>query len=167
MSREGRRGNLPRAATPLIGRDRALTEIVDLVRAHQVVTLSGVGGVGKTRLALAAGVELADEFPEGVWVVELASVGDPGDVPDAVAAALGIPPQGETPVIETVAEAVAGRRLLLVLDNCEHLLGAAGAAIAEIVARSGLLGSRRPRASSSGWRVRSRWPCHRSRSPAG
>jgi len=136
MSREGRRGNLPRAATALIGRGAALSEAAALVRAHQVVTLSGVGGVGKTRLALAAGAELAPEFPEGVWVVELAPVGDPDDVPDAVAAALGIPPQGEVPVIETVADALAGRRVLVVLDNCEHVLGAAAAATEVIVARS-------------------------------
>ena len=65
-----------------------------------------------------------------MWLVELAPVGDPDAVPDAIANALGITPQGETPVIDTVAEAVAGRRLLIVIDNCEHLLAAAAAAIA-------------------------------------
>ena len=93
-------------------------------------------GVGKTRLALAAAAQLADEFPDGVWVVELAPVGDPDAVPDAIAQALGITPQGDVPVIDTVAEAVAGRRLLIVIDNCEHLLAAAAAAIARVIARS-------------------------------
>ena len=74
-----------------------LPEIAALVRTHPLVTLSGVGGVGKTRLALAVGAELADEFPDGVWLVELAPVGDPDAVPDAIANALGITPQGDTP----------------------------------------------------------------------
>ncbi len=100
------------------------------------MTLSGVGGVGKTRLALAAAASLADEFPDGVWLVELAPVGDPRAVPDAIAQALGITPQGDTPVIDAVAESVAGRRLLIVIDNCEHVLSAAVAAIARVIARS-------------------------------
>ena len=113
-----------------------LPEIAALVRTHQLVTLSGVGGVGKTRLAVAAAADLADEFPDGVWLVELAPVGDPDAVPDAIANALGITPQGDTPVIDTVAEAVAGRRLLIVIDNCEHVLSAAAAAIGRVIARS-------------------------------
>ena len=130
------RGNLPRSATTLIGRDLALSSVADLTRTHRVVTLSGVGGVGKTRLALAAAAHLADRFPDGVWVVELAPLGDPDAVPDAIAQTLGIAPQGEVPVIETVAEAVAGRHLLIVLDNCEHLLDAAAAAVGRVIARS-------------------------------
>jgi predicted ATPase/DNA-binding CsgD family transcriptional regulator len=136
MSREGRRGNVPSSATTLIGRDQALPEIRALLRAHQLVTLSGVGGVGKTRLALAAGAELADQFPDGVWLVELAPVGEHDAVPDAIADALGITPQGHTPVIETVADAVAGRRLLIVIDNCEHLLAASASAIGQVLAHS-------------------------------
>ena len=120
----------------MIGRDRELPEIAALVRTHQLVTLTGVGGVGKSRLALAVGAALADEFPDGVWLVELAPVGDPGAVPDAIANALGVTPQGDTPVIDTIAEAVAGRRLLIVIDNCEHVLPAAVAAIGQVIARS-------------------------------
>jgi predicted ATPase/DNA-binding CsgD family transcriptional regulator len=131
-----RRGNLPRSATSLIGRDGVLPEIAALVRTHQLVTLSGVGGVGKTRLAIAAGADLAEEFPDGVWLVELAPVSDPDAVPDAIANALGVTPQGDTPVIETVAEAVAERRLLVVIDNCEHVLAATAAAIGRVIARS-------------------------------
>ncbi len=88
-----RRGNLPVPATALLGRARELLEVCDLVRANRLVTLTGVGGVGKTRLALEAGTALAAEFPDGVWNVELASVGDAASVPGAIATALGITPQ--------------------------------------------------------------------------
>jgi predicted ATPase/DNA-binding CsgD family transcriptional regulator len=133
MSREGRRGNLSIAATTLIGRDQVITEIAALLRAHPLVTLTGVGGVGKTRLALATAESLHEEFPDGLWLVELAAVSDPDAVPHAIADVLGVTPQGRTPVIETVAEAVSGRRLLILLDNCEHLVGAAAAAVTRIV----------------------------------
>ena len=96
-----------------------------------------MGGVGKTRLALEVGAEMADEFPDGVWLVELAPVGDPSSVPAALATALGITPQGDVELIDTVAEALSGRRLLLVVDNCEHVLEAAGAAIGHILGRAG------------------------------
>ncbi|MGZ4579783.1 MAG: LuxR C-terminal-related transcriptional regulator [Frankiaceae bacterium] len=136
MSPEARRGNLPRSTTTLVGRAEVLPELTALVRSRPLVTLSGAGGVGKTRLAIAVGAELADEFPDGTWLVELAPVSHPDAVPDAFATALGIPPQGDARVIETVAEALAGRRLLILVDNCEHVRTAAAAAIGEILARS-------------------------------
>ena len=137
MSWDARRGNLPVAATTLVGREPALAEIAELVRANQLVTLSGVGGVGKTRLAIAVASEMASEFPDGVWMVELAPLGDPAAVPDAIATVLGITPRGDVSVIEAVAEAIAGRRVLLVVDNCEHVLAAASSAIGEILSRAG------------------------------
>lgn len=130
-------GNLPQQLSSFIGRDQLLAEVADLVRSNWLVTLSGVGGVGKTRLAIEIGAEMADEFPDGVWLVELAPIGDPKSVPAAIATALGITPQGDVELIDTVAEAVAGRRLLLLVDNCEHVLDAAGAAIRNILSRSG------------------------------
>ena len=130
-------GNLPQQLSSFVGRDQLLAEVADLVRSNRLVTLSGVGGVGKTRLAVEVGAEMADEFPDGVWLVELAPVGDPSSVPAAIATALGITPQGDVALIDTVAEAVAGRRLLLLVDNCEHVLDAAGAAIRQILDRSG------------------------------
>ena len=136
MSVQAGRGNLPHSPTTLVGRSRVVAEVADLVRVHPLVTLSGVGGVGKTRLALAVGEELAQEFPDGVWLVELAPVGDADAVPDAIATALGVTPQGGARVIDTVAEALAGRHVLVVVDNCEHLLPAAADAIAAILARS-------------------------------
>ena len=80
---------------------------------------------------------MAGEFPDGVWMVELASVGDPASVPAAIATVLGITPQGDAALIDTVADALGGRRLLLVVDNCEHVLAAAGSAIETILGRSG------------------------------
>ena len=129
-------GNLPQQLSSLVGREDLVAEVAELVRSSRLVTLTGVGGVGKTRLALEVGAELAGEFPDGVWVVELASVGDPDSVPPAIATVLGITPQADSALIDTVAEALGGRRLLLVLDNCEHVLAAAGAATQAILARS-------------------------------
>jgi predicted ATPase len=90
-----------------------------------LVTLTGVGGVGKTRLAIEVAERLHDEFPDGVWFFELAAVTDPAAVPDAVAAVLGITQQPGKTVSESVAAALEGRLRLLVLDNCEHVLDAA------------------------------------------
>jgi predicted ATPase/DNA-binding CsgD family transcriptional regulator len=130
-------GNLPQQLSSLVGRDQVVDEVAELVRSHPLVTLSGVGGVGKSRLALEVGAEVAGEFPDGVWMVELATVGDPASVPAAVATVLGITPRGDAALIDTVAEALTGRRLLLVMDNCEHLLAAAGSAIEAILGRRG------------------------------
>jgi len=136
VNAEAGRGNLPRSGTTLIGRDDELASVAALIRTHPLVTLSGVGGVGKTRLALAAAARVADTFPDGVWLVELAPVRTADAVPDALAQALGVTPQGDSPLLDTVAEAVAGRHLLIVVDNCEHLVAAAADAIETILARS-------------------------------
>lgn len=130
-------GNLPRQITSLVGRDELVRDVAELVRERRLVTLTGVGGVGKTRMALEVGAELAGEFPDGVWVVELAAVGDPDAVPAAVATILGITPQGDTPLITTVTGTLAGKRLLLIVDNCEHLLAAAASTIGAIAGRPG------------------------------
>jgi predicted ATPase len=119
-------GNLRTATTSIIGRESAVDGVAAAVRAHRLVTLTGVGGVGKTRLALEVAARLADEFPDGVWVFELAAVTDPAAVPDAVAAVLGVTQQPGKTVSESVAAAQGGRVRLLVIDNCEHVLGAAG-----------------------------------------
>jgi predicted ATPase/DNA-binding CsgD family transcriptional regulator len=130
-------GNLPQQLSSFVGRDRLMADAAELVRSNPLVTLSGVGGVGKTRLAIELAVELADEFPDGVWLVELAPVGDPASVSAAFATALGIDPQGDVELIDTVSDAVNGRQLLLVVDNCEHVLEAAGAAVQKILSRAG------------------------------
>jgi predicted ATPase len=129
-------GNLRPRHTAFIGRQTELGELVELVKAHQLVTLTGVGGVGKTRLALEVATRLADDFPDGVWMIELAAVGDAAAVPDAVAAVLGITQQPAMSVADSVAAALEGRSRLLIFDNCEHVLDAAADMVEAILARS-------------------------------
>jgi predicted ATPase len=109
----------------LVGREAALKELVELVRAQRCVTLTGVGGVGKTRLGVQVAGELATEFPDGVWLVELAAVGASDAVADATAAVLNVVPEVGLTVSDSLARDLSGRRLLLVLDNCEHVLSGA------------------------------------------
>ena len=129
-------GNLRPATTSFIGRESEVAEVQAAVKAHRLVTLTGVGGVGKTRLALEVAARLADEFPDGVWFFELAAVTDPAAVPDAVAAVLGITQQPGKSVSESVAAALEGRVRLLVFDNCEHVLDAAADLVEAILAHS-------------------------------
>jgi predicted ATPase len=129
-------GNLRRATTSLIGRESEVAEIEAAVKAHRLVTLTGVGGVGKTRLAVEVAAHLADEFPDGVWVFELAAVTDPAAVPDAVAAVLGITQQPGNSVSESVASTLEGRSRLLVIDNCEHVVDSVADLVEAIFAHS-------------------------------
>jgi predicted ATPase/class 3 adenylate cyclase len=129
-------GNLRPATTSLIGRESEVAEIEAAVKSHRLVTLTGVGGVGKTRLALEVAAHLADEFPDGVWLFELATVTDPAAVPDAVAAVLGITQQPGKSVAESVAAALEGRVRLLVFDNCEHVRDAIADLVEAILAAS-------------------------------
>ncbi len=135
-TRDAQRGNLPMPATSLIGREQILVDLMALVRAHRLVTLTGVGGVGKTRLSVEVGTALADEYPDGVWMVELAPLTDPTAVPDAIATTLGITPTAGTPLIQTLVDALSGRRALLVMDNCEHVVGVVAHAVRELLART-------------------------------
>jgi predicted ATPase len=129
-------GNLRAAPTSFIGRESELDEVQAAVKAHRLVTLTGVGGVGKTRLAVEVAGRLVDEFPDGVWFFELAAVTDPAAIPDAVAAVLGITQQPGKSVSESVAAALEGRVRLLVIDNCEHVLDAAADLIEAILTQS-------------------------------
>ena len=132
------RGTLPNPATSIVGRDRLLASVVELLRTERLVTLTGVGGVGKTRLAIDAAAAVAADFPDGLWMVDLAPVELTASVPDAVATVLGVVPQGETRPIDAIAESLAGRRLLLVLDNCEHVLDSAREVVTTLLASSRL-----------------------------
>ncbi len=116
--------NLPEPASELIGRDAQLGEVADLVQAHRLVTLVGAGGIGKTRLSLEVGWRLLARFPDGVWVAELGPLSDPELVPVTVATALGLTLASGTLSAERVAAALGTRQLVLVLDNCEHVIEA-------------------------------------------
>ncbi len=129
-------GNVRPATSRIIGRESEVDEVGAAVREHRLVTLTGVGGVGKTRLALEVAAGLADEFPDGAWVFELAVVVDPDAVPDAVASVLNITQQPGKSLTETVAIALQDRVRLLILDNCEHVRDAAADLVEAILARS-------------------------------
>ena len=147
--------NLPEPISELVGRDDVLGEILGLAAAHRLVTLTGAGGIGKTRLALAAARRLRPQFAGGVWLAEFSPIADPGLVPVTVAAAIGLDLGGGEVSAQRVSQALAGRRLLLVLDTCEHIVGAA-AALAEAVLRAGgtlrlLATSREPLRAEGEW----------------
>jgi len=114
-------GNLPPPVSNFIGRVAELAAIIDLLHNDRVVTLTGVGGVGKTRLALEVGHRIARAFPDGAWLVELADVRADDDVGGAVAAVLGIAAREGRTMNESLVEALRVRNRLLILDNCEHL----------------------------------------------
>jgi predicted ATPase/DNA-binding winged helix-turn-helix (wHTH) protein len=127
--------NLPEPVSELIGRDVEFKEILGLTAAHRLVTLTGAGGIGKTRLGLEVARRLLPKFADGVWAIELAPLSDPDLVPASVAAALGLDLADDVVSPERVANALAAKQLLLVLDNCEHLVGAA-ARMAEALLRA-------------------------------
>ncbi len=129
-------GNLRPATTSFIGREAEVAEVQAAVKAHRLLTLTGVGGVGKTRLATEVAVRLADEFPDGVWFFDLAAVADPAAVPDAAAAVLGIVQQPGKTVADSVATALEGRVRLLVFDNCEHVVDSVAELAEAILAAS-------------------------------
>jgi predicted ATPase/DNA-binding winged helix-turn-helix (wHTH) protein len=114
--------NFPLIVTRLVGRSAAVLQLRDLVSAYRVVTLTGPGGIGKSALALKVARRLGADFAGGGWLVELASLSDPALVPSAVARVLGLKLDAEEISAEDVARTVGGRTLLLVLDNCEHLI---------------------------------------------
>ena len=118
------RNNLPAQLSSFIGREAELAAVRALVGGSRLVTLSGAGGAGKTRLGLRVAAGLADGTGDGVWFADLAPLADPGLVAVTVADALGVRPESGRPVSDTVVEAVGGRRLLVLLDNCEHVIGA-------------------------------------------
>ena len=116
--------NLPQPLSSFVGRDQQLVELKGLLRKTRLLTLTGSGGCGKTRLAMHTAAELTGEYPDGVWLVEFAALADPQLVPDAVARAFGLKEQPGKALAQTIADHLASRNLLLVLDNAEHVLEA-------------------------------------------
>jgi predicted ATPase/class 3 adenylate cyclase len=129
-------GNLRTQTTSFVGRGAELAELAAALKVHRLVTLTGVGGVGKTRLAMEVASQSAALYPDGVFVIELAAVGDPMAVPAAVAATMGINHQPGMSMAESVSSALEGRKRLLVLDNCEHVLDASADLVEAILSRS-------------------------------
>jgi predicted ATPase/DNA-binding winged helix-turn-helix (wHTH) protein len=117
--------NLPERMSELIGRDELVNELMALTSQYRLVTLTGPGGVGKTRLAIEVARHLQPQFREGVWVAQLGPLCDADLLPAVVASALGLTPAGGTGAIERVCAAVGSKQALLVLDNCEHVVDAA------------------------------------------
>jgi len=124
-------GNLGSDPPSLFGRDQEVSELARVLRDHAVVTLTGPGGVGKTSLARTVAHRLAGDFPDGVWLVELAALGEATQVPLAVASTLDVPAQEGLAAADAVVAWLAPQRVLLVLDNCEHLAGP----VAEVVTK--------------------------------
>jgi predicted ATPase/DNA-binding XRE family transcriptional regulator len=129
------RHNLPLQLTPLIGRDEVLRQVRELVDATRLVTLVGTGGIGKTRTALEAAAGLVERFRDGVWFAELAALSGSALVAGTIALALGIAEQADRPAVGTLPERLREKHLLLVLDNCEHLIEAT-ARVAEDILRT-------------------------------
>jgi predicted ATPase/class 3 adenylate cyclase len=123
-SMEAYPNNLPIALTSFIGREREMEEIKALLKKVRLVTLTGTGGCGKTRLALEVAMEVMEDFPDGVWLVELAPLKETELVVQTVASALGVKEEAQRPLLETLTDFLKPKKLLLVLDNCEHLVDA-------------------------------------------
>src|SRR5579871_2289121 len=124
LDNPGLPNNLPQQTASFVGREKELADIRALLDRMRLLTLTGSGGCGKTRLALQAAADALEQYPEGVWCVELAPLTDPGLVPQALADALAVREVAGRPVLQTLIEYIKPKRTLLVLDNCEHLVSA-------------------------------------------
>ncbi len=125
--------NLPVSLTSFVGRDAEVAEIAALLETHRLVTLVGSGGVGKTRTSLQVAANLIERFPDGVWFVELAPLADASYLPATVAQAARLTLGAGGPTVENLAQAIGAKRLLLVLDNCEHLVEGTARTLAAIL----------------------------------
>ena len=125
--------NLPQQVTSFIGRERELAAIRDLLRRGRLVTVVGTGGLGKTRLSLQVAADALDDFPDGAWLVELAPLADPQLVPQAVASVLGVKEELGRSVSQALIRHCGDRKLMLILDNCEHLIDACAALAAALL----------------------------------
>src|ERR1700733_4000096 len=131
--------HLPMALTSFVGREAELTQIHEILSGNRLVTLTGAGGAGKTRLAIQIAGQLSGEFGDGVWYVDLAPITDPELVPVTVARALGLPDQPGRSTMDTLTRFLADRQMLVVLDNCEHLLDASAALVNALLATAARL----------------------------
>lgn len=134
MARAARaEGNLPVPVTRFVGRRDDVTRLRRLLQESRLVTLTGVGGVGKTRLALELARQVRRAFPGGTWMVDLSAVADAGQIPQAVATVFGVPDRSTRPPADILADRLRGRRVLLLLDNCEHLAQGSAAFVTSLL----------------------------------
>lgn len=127
--------NLPAQLTSFVGRDEVIAEIKALLEHHRLVTLVGTGGAGKTRCAVQVGAELVDGSGDGVWLAELAPISDPSLIASVVAQVLDVQGQPTAPILDTLLAFLKSKSLLLILDNCEHVIGEARDFVAEVLRR--------------------------------
>jgi predicted ATPase/class 3 adenylate cyclase len=132
----GTPNNLPQQMTSFIGREREVAEIRELLHRERLVSVVGTGGLGKTRLSLQVAADLLDDFPDGVWLTELAALTDPQLVPQALASVLGVKEESGRSVAQALARHCSERTLLLILDNCEHLVAACAELAAQLLQSS-------------------------------
>ena len=128
--------NLPQRISSFVGRENDIAEVKRLLDGNRLVSLVGVGGIGKTRVALQVAADLLESHPEGVWLVELASISDPRLVAASATQALGLPEQPGESAIDALCRHLASRRSLLVLDTCEHVIDASAALVAQILSET-------------------------------
>ncbi|MDB5530313.1 MAG: hypothetical protein JWR51_3416 [Devosia sp.] len=135
LGRTDRTHNLPRQMTSLVGRDSETSEVLARLRRYRLVTLTGPGGAGKTRIAMEVGFRLIGAYVDGVWLVELASIADPLLIGEALCSALGVPVAGDRPALESAIAYLHQKQALVIFDNCEHLV-TASARLAEALLRT-------------------------------
>ena len=158
LNAETRIGNLPVQSTSLFGRDEAVAEVAKLLETNRLVTLLGMGGLGKTRLSIETAAHVAQSFPDGTWFVDLAAVTDAGAVGLAAAGVFGVTQQSGKTITQSLTDSLGARRLLLILDNCEHVTKAAAAlahAILSACPQVRIIATSREALSISGERI---WP---------
>jgi predicted ATPase/class 3 adenylate cyclase/DNA-binding CsgD family transcriptional regulator len=159
ISKSSASQRLPVQLTSFVGRDAQMAQVRELLTQSRLLTLTGAGGAGKTRLAIQLAAQLSGEFSDGVWYVDLAPITDPEVVPITVARALGLPDQPGRSTMDTLTRFVADHQMLIVLDNCEHLLDASAALVNALLAAAAgvtlLAPSREPIgvAGEVSWRV--------------
>ena len=130
------RHNLPAQTTSFIGRAKEMTEIKQALHEHRLVTLTGSGGTGKTRLSLQVAADLLDQFPDGVWFIELAPLTDPDLIPRTILSAFGVGEQEGNTATQLLLDLVLNKKLLIVLDNCEHLIEASAQLVDSLLSHS-------------------------------
>ena len=123
-SLEATPNNLPQQLTSFVGREREMTQVKELLGTTRLLTLLGMGGLGKTRLSLQVAADLMDNFADGAWFLDLAPIRDPSLVVSEAAQALGVQEEGGRPLVQTLCAHLRDRKVLIVLDNCEHLVAA-------------------------------------------